>query len=352
LLASGLRIAQDAACADYTAAIEIDPNDTALFNGRAFAGLRAAAVKDGAAAQTTLQRALEDVDRALTLDDCNGPAHCTRGAILKQLALGVANGATDKAAAAVAGGESQQEWTRLIEGAIAAQRAAIRLEQDAQEPRDYLRELLAMLGIEENVADVQYKSVWASARRSVPAPRGDEAGQRCKEGWLHKKGGLKDGERNWIKGGKRNWKARWVAVDERSIRWYDVKGGKELGNVQLTVFDQVEMDADKYVYTLLRLTAPYSAGQTLGLSPRAPTSASVRTSLLLMLTTRVYAVLCVCLCAVLCALRRSSVALRCVSGPASANKFCVRTPDRDLWLKAEDEASASEWVASVVANLS
>lgn len=243
----GSRIAQDAAYADYTAAIEIDPNDTAVFNGRAFAGLRAAAVKDAGTAQATLQRALEDVDKALTLDDRNGPAHCTRGAILKQLALGVANGATDKAAAAVAGAESEKEWTRLIEGAIAAQRAAIRLEPEAQEPRDYLRELLAMLGINEEVADVEFKSVWESARRSVPAPQSDETGQRRKEGWLHKKGGLKDGERNWIKGGKRNWKARWVAVEERCIRWYDVKGGKELGNVQLTVFAQVEIDADKYV---------------------------------------------------------------------------------------------------------
>ena len=75
---------------------------------------------DAVAAQTTLQRALNDVDRALALDDRNGPAHCTRGAILKQLALIVANGATDKAAAAAAGGESEKEWTELIDAAIAA----------------------------------------------------------------------------------------------------------------------------------------------------------------------------------------------------------------------------------------
>jgi|EP01043_Picozoa_sp_COSAG02_P011819 tetratricopeptide (TPR) repeat protein len=239
-------ISQDEACADYTSAIEFDPTDTALFNGRAFARLRAASSQDVAAAQTTLQRALNDVDRALALDDCNGPAHCTRGAILKQIALTVANGATDKAAAAVAGDESEKEWTELIDEAIAAQRAAVRLEPDAQEPRDYLKELLAMLGIEEEVADVQDRSDWANSVSSIPAPQCDKTGQpRSKEGWLHKKGGLKDGERNWVKGGKRNWKARWVALDGKSIRWYDVKGGKELGNIQMTVFDRVELDAEK-----------------------------------------------------------------------------------------------------------
>eukprot|EP01043_Picozoa_sp_COSAG02_P032121 COSAG02_NODE_2131_length_9725_cov_239.696343_7_plen_346_part_00 len=238
---------QDGACADYTRAIELDPTDTAPFNGRAFAGLREAALQDAPAAQTTLQRALNDVDRALGLDDSNGPAHCTRGAILKQMALSVANGATDKAAAAAVGGEAEKEWMELIEAGIAAQRAAMRLEPDAEEPRDYLKELLAMLGIEEQVADVHDRSDWSNSVSSVPAPHCDKTGQpSCKEGWLHKKGGLKDGERNWVKGGKRNWKARWVALDGNCIRWHDVKGGKELGNMQMTVLDRVELDADKY----------------------------------------------------------------------------------------------------------
>lgn len=241
-------IAQDAANADYTSAIAIDPDDTALFNGRAFAGIRAAALQDGDAAQTTLQRALEDVDRALVLDEHNGPAYCTKGEILKQMALIAANGATNKAAATAAGGSAETQWTRLLDEAILAQRTAMRLEPEAQEPRDYLRELLTMAEIEEEIPDVSLD--WTS-RRSIPAPCGDKTGDaRCQQGWLYKKGGLKDGERNWIKGGKRNWKLRWVAVDGECIRWYDVKGGKELGVVQLSDADRVELDGDKYVLLL------------------------------------------------------------------------------------------------------
>lgn len=212
-------------------------------------------------AQQTLQSALQDVDRALSLDEGNGPAHCTKGEILKQMALIVADGATDKSAAAAAGSESEKEWTRLIHAAIAAQRAAIRLEPDAEEPRGYLIELLAMAGIEEEVEDVRDMQDWVSSTRSIPAPQSEKGGEpRSKEGWLHKKGGLKDGERNWVKGGKRNWKARWVALDGNGIRWYDLKGGKELGKVELSVFDRLELDADKCVI-LLPLTAVCGAEQ-------------------------------------------------------------------------------------------
>jgi hypothetical protein len=341
-------ITQDEARADYTSAIEFDPTDTAPFNGRAFAGLRAAALQDAPAAQTTLQRALNDVDRALVLDDSNGPAHCTRGAILKQMALIVANGAADKAAAAAVGGEAEKEWIELIDAGIAAQRAAIRLEPDAQEPRDYLKELLAMLGIEEEVPDVHDKSDWSNSVSSVPAPQCDKTGQlSCsKEGWLHKKGGLKDGERNWVKGGKRNWKARWVVLDDKCIRWYDVKGGKQLGNIQMTVFDRVEVDADKYATGITaRYEPPQKShstySQRLHKSWFPADTSCVRCERVL----RVLRAVC-CACALFAS---CGCAVFC---PASVNKFCLRTPSRDLWLKAEDGSSASEWVASIVANIS
>ena len=246
-----------AAMADYTAAIAIDPNDSALFNGRAFAALRTNCGEGQAGPDVaTLEGALADVEQALGLEEANGPAHCTKGAILKQLALATTDGAADKAAAAAAGPEAVAEWTRLIDRAIGAQRRAISLEPEAQEPRDYLSELLTMAEIDEQVPDA---ADWAMSTRSVavpksparektdaaPGPSGFTTGSEFPEGWLHKKGGLKDGERNWIKGGRRNWKVRWFAFDGAVVRWYDAKGGKELGGMTLTAFDRVESDPDK-----------------------------------------------------------------------------------------------------------
>jgi tetratricopeptide (TPR) repeat protein len=251
---------QEAALADYSEAIKIDPNDSALFNGRAFAALRTAS-SDGCDRQT-LEGALKDVNQALALDENNGAAYCTKGEILKQMALAASSGDT-AGAAAEGGSETTVERKRLIDEAIVAQRCAIRLEPEAQEPRDYLRELLAMAGIDEEVADADEQADWASSTRSIPAPKPEASGAAaaaaapaaadggCEvqypEGWLHKKGGLKDGERNWIKGGKRNWKVRWVSFDGVLIRWYDGKGGKELGSVELGPFDRVEVDADECV---------------------------------------------------------------------------------------------------------
>lgn len=245
-----------AAVADYTAAIAIDSSDSALYNGRAFAALRTNCGEGQAGPDVaTLKGALADVEQALALEEENGPAHCTKGAILKQLALATTNGVTDKAAAAAVGGEVAAEWTRLIDRAIGAQRRAISLEPEAQAPRSYLRDLLAMAGIDEQVTDA---ADWASSTRSIAVPKspakspaatagtgGGATGGEFPEGWLHKKGGLKDGERNWIKGGRRNWKVRWFAFDGEVIRWYDSKGGTELGGLTLTVFDRVESDPEK-----------------------------------------------------------------------------------------------------------
>ena len=44
------------------------------------------------------------------------------------------------------------------------------------------------------------------------------------EGWLQKKGGggAEGNMRNWAKGGRRNWKKRWVVVTTKQfISWYD-----------------------------------------------------------------------------------------------------------------------------------
>ena len=65
-----------------------------------------------------------------------------------------------------------------------------------------------------------------------------------KGSWLHKKGGLKDGERNWMKGGRRNWKVRWFVLHTEKISWMESPGGKELGSLAVDTFDRVDMDPD------------------------------------------------------------------------------------------------------------
>ena len=175
---------------------------------------------------------------ALALES-TAAAHCTKGAILQQLAL--AKG-PDEASAVPADGE----WARLVDAAIAEQRRAMELEPSAQEPREYLKALLRLRGIEESVPDAadSYRPAPQPAAAAATASTGSPDDGRYPEGWLHKKGGLKDGERNWIKGGRRNWKVRWFSFDGSTIRWFESKGGKELGNLAVGPQCAVEIDEE------------------------------------------------------------------------------------------------------------
>ena len=231
-----------AAIADYTRAIEIDSHDAAARNGRAFSRLRrhcdqsSAPAAGGAEPPPELEAALRDVGEALALES-TAAAHCTKGAILQQLAL--AKG-PDEVSAVPADGE----WARLVDAAIAEQRRAMELEPSAQEPREYLKALLRLRGIDESVPDAADSYRPAPQPAAAAATAGSGSHGRYPEGWLHEKGGLKDGERNWIKGGRRNWKVRWFSFDGSTIRWFESKGGKELGNLAVGPQCAVEIDEE------------------------------------------------------------------------------------------------------------
>jgi lipoprotein NlpI len=84
------------AVTDYSMALEIDPADSALYNGRGFA-LTQTDPPD-------LQAALINVDQAIQLEETNGAAHCTRGYIGKKLAEQHT--------------PHSPEWERLVDDAI------------------------------------------------------------------------------------------------------------------------------------------------------------------------------------------------------------------------------------------
>ena len=194
----------------------------------------------------------QDATTALSLEEANGAAHCTKGAILNAIAESELQG-TDA-------------WHQHTRDATLHLRRAIELEPEAQEPRDLLQSVLKMTGSAELVEPARGRKLSSVAKVEVT--------ELVPEGWVHKKGGLKDGERNWMKGGRRNWKLRWFAFDGAVIRWSEKKGAKVLGELVLDESCTVEVDLD---------------------NPR---------------------------------------------------KFCVRSPQRDLWLRADDD-SAPQWMASI-----
>jgi len=175
----------DKAIEDYSAVVDIDPTDSAGYNGRAFARAQKA--------DPDLDASLKDCDQAIKLDPGNGAAFCTRGFIHMRLGN--------------------------IDDAITDQRRAMDLEPKAQEPKDYLKELLAMKEESEQEGGGMRASFVGGQKR----------------GWLSKKGGLKDGERNWVKGGRRNWKRRWFQLEGVELTWTsDSKANSALGKMSIT----------------------------------------------------------------------------------------------------------------------
>ena len=72
---------------------------------------------------------------------------------------------------------------------------------------------------------------------SIPAPQCDKTDSCAARGLLHKKGDSRTG----ATGPKLAAHQPVGCLDGKSIRWYDVKGGKELGNINMTVLDRVEL---------------------------------------------------------------------------------------------------------------
>lgn len=208
------------AIADYSEAIAIDPNDSALYNGRGYA---LAMVED-----SDLSDALKDADKAIELDGENGAAHCTKGFVLSKLAGKLPADSPDRA--------------RLLDEGVLHCNQAIKLEPDADEPREYLQKLRGMQGGSGGASGDTEPAPEPAAAGSGTAADGAAGGP---EGWLHKKGGLKDGERNWMKGGRRNWKLRWFMFDGKAVKWFENKGAKELGSLELDPQCRVDVDPDK-----------------------------------------------------------------------------------------------------------
>jgi len=66
-------------------------------------------------------------------------------------------------------------------------------------------------------------------------------------GWLFKKGGTKDGQRNLLKGGSRKWAIRWVTIRRSrdgasTLEWTDLPGGVSKGAMRLR--DAVRLEPD------------------------------------------------------------------------------------------------------------
>ena len=54
------------------------------------------------------------------------------------------------------------------------------------------------------------------------------------ESLCEKKGGGPDGQRNWLKGGRRNWKERHLRLTSRWLQYFDSKGGVVKGSKEVS----------------------------------------------------------------------------------------------------------------------
>ena len=54
------------------------------------------------------------------------------------------------------------------------------------------------------------------------------------ESVCEKKGGGPDGQRNWLKGGRRNWKERHLRLTSRWLQYFDSKGGVVKGSKEVS----------------------------------------------------------------------------------------------------------------------
>ncbi len=70
------------------------------------------------------------------------------------------------------------------------------------------------------------------------------------ESSCEKKGGGPDGQRNWLKGGRRNWKERHLRLTQRWLQYLDsplpnavVKGSKEVSKDWVVTFNQKHSNA-------------------------------------------------------------------------------------------------------------